>query len=391
MEKGWAQTFELIGVEDAGRARGRLEVQRTVASRRSELSATRWTLSGQTPSILGMPTSRLIDSVARTTVHRDRDELDISIARLLVEFMQAKSVTIYRLIRDDKVTRVARRVGVVRGQDELRGEDIDDLSKLPALDDFPVWRDCVCELRVVEHAATDGGWRCTFPVESEQQVVGLMEIEPRRQLRRREVDLIDAILRIVKNHLALLDYGERDTLTGLMNRKTFETSFDKLRRLKAANSSAPSAEPSWLGILDIDKFKSINDTYGHLFGDEVLLLMAGLMKRNFRGADQLFRFGGEEFVIILDRASEVGATVAFERLRASIEAYKFPQIGRVTISLGYTRVGPQDSPSSCIERADAALYYAKHHGRNNVRDYEALVETGELAPAAKKESDVELF
>jgi diguanylate cyclase (GGDEF)-like protein len=336
-----------------------------------------------------MPTSQLIDSVARTTAHRDRDELDVSIARLLVEFMQAKSVTIYRLLRDDVVTRVARRVGVVRGQEELRCEDVGDFSTLPELDDVPVWRDCVRDLRLVEHTATDGRQRCLFPIESEQRVVGLMEIEPRRLLRQREVELIGAILSIVKNHLALLDYGECDTLTGLMNRKTFESSFEKLRG-RAAKSAAASGEP-WLGVVDIDKFKSINDTYGHLFGDEVLLLVARLMKQNFRGADQLFRFGGEEFVVILDRASEAGAAIAFERLRASMEAFEFPQVGRVTISLGYARVAPQDSPTTCLERADAALYYAKHHGRNNARNYEGLVAAGEIALPAKRQNDVELF
>lgn len=337
-----------------------------------------------------MPSSRLIDSVARTTAHRDRDELDVSIARLLVEFMQAKSVTIYRLLSDEQVTRVARRVAVLRGSDELEGEDVGDLSKLPALDDFPAWRECVRELRVVNLDGTEGGARSVFPIESEQGVVGVMEIEPRRALRRREVELIIAILRIVKNHLALLDYGECDTLTGLMNRKTFESSFDKLR-LKAAKHAGANAEPSWLGVVDIDKFKSINDNYGHLFGDEVLLLVAGLMKQNFRGADQLFRFGGEEFLIILDRASDAGAAIAFERLRAGIEAYKFPQIGRVTISLGYTRIGPQDAPATCVERADAALYYAKHHGRNNVRSHEALIASGDIAPPATKQNDIELF
>lgn len=337
-----------------------------------------------------MPTSRLIASVARTTAHRDRDDLDVSIARLLVEFMQAKSVTIYRLLHDGNITRVARRVAVLRGLDELGSEDVNDLSKLPTLDDLPAWRECVRELRVVDLGTAEDSHRCVFPIENEQGVVGLMEVEPRRTLRRREVDLIIAILRIVKNHLALLDYGESDTLTGLMNRKTFESSFDKLR-LKAAKNAVANAEPSWLGVVDIDKFKSINDNYGHLFGDEVLLLVAGLMKQNFRGADQLFRFGGEEFVIILDRASEAGATVAFERLRAGIEGHKFPQIGRVTISLGYTRIGLQDTPATCVERADAALYYAKHHGRNNVRGHEALIASGEISLPEKKRDDVELF
>lgn len=82
--------------------------------------------------------------------------------------------------------------------------------------------------------------------------------------------------------------------------------------------------------------------------------------------------------------------VAFERLRRMVEEFRFPQIGQVTISLGYTRVGTTDAAGSCIERADSALYYAKHHGRNNVRSYELLVEAGELR-AGYSAADIELF
>ena len=143
-------------------------------------------------------------------------------------------------------------------------------------------------------------------------------------------------------------------------------------------------------FIDIDRFKSINDSYGHLFGDEVLLLVSQLMKRCFRGADQLFRFGGEEFVVLLDRASDAGAQIVLERLRATIEEYPFPQVGHVTISVGYTQVARHDVSTTCVERADAALYYAKSHGRNNVRNCEALVASGDIA-AKSKDSDVELF
>src|SRR5262249_34123645 len=143
-------------------------------------------------------------------------------------------------------------------------------------------------------------------------------------LQARDTNLVAGILRILKNHLALLDYGERDTLTGLLNRKTFEANFDKLRQRR--RHAPVGNEPSWLGVLDIDHFKSINDTYGHLFGDEVLLLVAQLMKQSFRAADHMFRFGGEEFVVALDRASASGAQTAFDRLRTRIASYDFPQV-----------------------------------------------------------------
>jgi diguanylate cyclase (GGDEF)-like protein len=146
-------------------------------------------------------------------------------------------------------------------------------------------------------------------------------------------------------------------LTGLLNRKTFESQFDKLRQ-RLSDAAQPFAlEPSWLALLDIDHFKAINDRHGHLFGDEVLLLTSRLMKLTLRGRDQLFRFGGEEFLIVLEHTSDSGAHVAFDRLRSAIEAYTFAQVGPVTVSVGYTRVNPMDLPTTCVERADNALYY----------------------------------
>lgn len=328
--------------------------------------------------------SALIDSVADTTLHRDRDELDRAIVSLLSRFLEADAAILYRLEMN------AGNQYLRRGVTAVRGHEVDGSSQPcepRALNEVPAWHKCVTERRAVPYSLGGGTCRTVFPIASEREVIGILELETRARLSTRDSDLVCGILRIVKNHLALLDYSESDTLTGLLNRKTFETRFGKLR---TGSGAIVKEEPSWLGIVDIDKFKSINDTYGHLFGDEVLLLVAGLLKQAFRGTDQLFRFGGEEFIIVLDRATAPGAQVAFERLRRMIEEFRFPQIGQVTISLGYTRVSPKDAAGTSIERADAALYYAKHHGRNNVRSYEALVEAGELKTGYNA-ADIELF
>jgi diguanylate cyclase (GGDEF)-like protein len=305
----------------------------------------------------------------------------------LLLHLNADSISIYRLVEAaDGQKRLARRVGFVRGGASIPPDDIHVEAQLPLLADTPIWQECVQKNHPVQYEM-GGRVRSTFPIESEREVIGLLELETHAVLEARDAELVAGILRIMRNHLALLDYGERDTLTGLLNRKTFEASFDKLR---SQVSVGKNSEPSWLGVVDIDKFKSINDSYGHLFGDEVLLLIGRLMRESFRGADHLFRFGGEEFVIVLDQATEVGADVAFNRFRASVEAFRFPQVGRVTISLGYTQIHSHDAPATCVERADAALYYAKHHGRNRLCKYETLVAQGELQPKEEK-SDIELF
>jgi diguanylate cyclase (GGDEF)-like protein len=328
----------------------------------------------------------LIDSVANTTSHRDRDDLDRAIVSLLLQFLDADQVTLYRLVEDGDTKRLQ---GAASMDCANRSTAPASIEKAPVWDERAAWRECITEQRAVQYLNTAGNSCTVFPIANDRAVIGMLEVESATAgLESRDAMLVEGILRIVKNHLALLDYGESDTLTGLLNRKTFESRFGKLR----ASSGARSAEePSWLGIADVDKFKSINDNYGHLFGDEVLLLVARLMKQAFRGADQLFRFGGEEFIIVLDRATTPGAHIAFNRARRMVEEWRFPQVGKVTISLGYTRIAPQDAAGICIERADAALYYAKRHGRNNVQSYEALVESGELKAKKSTVTDVELF
>jgi len=343
----------------------------------------------------------LLNSVAATTTHRDRDDLDHAIARLLLQFLSLHSATVLRLEDDGDSKRIVRSVSQTQRPGDVGPVAVDRNSTYPALADFPSWHKCALHNEVVQCDGADGRLMTVFPIHGGRETAGLLVIEALSPLAPRETDLVQGILGILRNHLALLDYGELDSLTGLLNRKTFESHFDKLRqRIHGAQADRPArppqahssdpGEPSWLALIDIDHFKSINDGYGHLFGDEVLLLVSQLMKRSFRGADQLFRFGGEEFVVLLDRASEPGAQIVLERLRAAIGDYPFPQVGNVTISVGYTQIDPRDISTTCVERADGALYYAKSHGRNNVQNCEALISAGAITPKSK-DGSVELF
>jgi diguanylate cyclase (GGDEF)-like protein len=329
----------------------------------------------------------LLNSVAATTTHRDRDELDRAVARLLLQFLELRAVTLVRLTDDGEIKRLARLDGAREGANMADAAAGKEVHPLPSIRQFPQWQQCISRNEIVRCTTSGNGVTTVFPINGAREAVGLLVVEAQAPLTARETDLVWGILGILRNHLALLDYGELDSLTGLLNRKTFEGHFDKLRQRMVKEHPD---EPGWLALIDIDRFKSINDGFGHLFGDEVLLLVSQLMKRSFRGADHLFRFGGEEFVVLLERASASGAQIVLERLRTTIEEYRFPQVGRVTISVGYTQIERHDVSTTCVERADAALYYAKSHGRNNVRNCESLIAAGEIA-AKSKDSEVELF
>lgn len=188
--------------------------------------------------------------------------------------------------------------------------------------------------------------------------------------------VIQALVRLYINFKDLLAASEQDRLTGLLNRRSFDA---QLARVAEASMGVPAPAPRsegaadaegvlyyWLALFDVDHFKSINDRYGHLFGDEVLLLLARLLRQCFRGEDRCFRYGGEEFAAILAPTTLQGALKATERLRKLVESYAFPRVGQVTISVGCAALTPGLGAMDVIDRADRSLYDAKHGGRNRV-------------------------
>ena len=200
---------------------------------------------------------------------------------------------------------------------------------------------------------------------------------------------IGRLLAIFRHLLAMIDRFERDALTGLLNRQSFDYRFEEpLERNRRNPRRARVGSVPWLAIADIDHFKRINDDYGHLYGDEILLLFSRLMRESFRSDDLLFRYGGEEFVLILNNTTAQGALSALERFREAIGNFAFPTVGRVTVSIGWVCAQPHALPSDLMHRADKALYHSKGNGRNQVTSYEATF--GEFEVAAR-ESPVDLF
>lgn len=194
--------------------------------------------------------------------------------------------------------------------------------------------------------------------------------------------------------------SEHDTLTGLRNRKTFDFHLSNLLEssLKSVVSTHPDdkrhtlnvEECHWIGILDIDFFKLVNDNFGHIYGDEVLLLFSKIMIESFRNSDVMFRYGGEEFVVVLSPTDKENALIVFERFRSTIEQYDFPKVGKITVSIGVSSLGPKENPAIVLENADKALYYAKENGRNQVLDYQTLLVKG-LVKEPIIDNDIVLF
>lgn len=158
-----------------------------------------------------------------------------------------------------------------------------------------------------------------------------------------------------------------DALTNLYNRRYFETTLNReFARAKRYNS------PLSLVVIDIDWFKKINDTYGHSCGDFVLKELAWMMCENFRQTDIIFRYGGEEFVILLTETPFENASIPVERLRKAVENSRFKFKGielNITISAGISSNKDIEDMGQMFDNADKALYEAKKDGRNCVRTF----------------------
>ena len=196
---------------------------------------------------------------------------------------------------------------------------------------------------------------------------------------------LQKLLTIYRNQAALLRRQHHDALTGLFNRNALDSWLGRLRR--GGRRAGDEGPPGCLAMLDIDHFKRINDSLGHLYGDEVLLILADLMRNTFRAEDLLFRYGGEEFVAVLQHTRLDTAREVLERFRQRVAQHPFPQINQVTVSIGFTAMGGEVLPTTLLDRADQALYRAKRGGRNRVCAFEDL----HLPAAEPRSPNVELF
>ena len=339
---------------------------------------------------------QLIEHLAELTGFRDRDRLDASVVRAINDVFHPHAVGIYRSIGDSGADRWLSRARMTRGETAPAADIVGtDVSALPLLDTVPERHRCLLAGEVT--TGGEAGQWTYFPIATERAVVGVLEFEAAEPLSPKDRAMIVTILRIYGNFHDLLDHSERDPLTGLLNRQTFNSALmanteddANERHVVHEQRSRDKGTAIWLGIADIDHFKRVNDNFGHPIGDEVLLLLSRLLRSSFRHHDRLYRFGGEEFVVVLTCLTENDAAAAFERLRANVEQFSFPQVGHVTVSIGFTQTGLSETPTSAFARADKALYHVKERGRNAVALFEDLVKGG-LMVEGEITGEVELF
>lgn len=300
----------------------------------------------------------VVSMIAALTDHRDIDLLESSLLKTVHELLNPDWASIYHL-----------------GNDEMPEYSLGFRNGAITRDDpGPAFSDLV-----------SGNGITAFPILSQsREILGYLLVKREPALSPDEQRLMTGMFRIYDNYLTVLRESQIDRLTGLLNRNTFDAQLDRaLGLIRQACLTKDSGEHHrktmnqtgsfWLGEIDIDHFKKINDNFGHLYGDEVLLIVARILQSNFRKTDLIYRFGGEEFVVIVYVEDRADAEMSFERLRRAIENHAFPQVGRVTISVGVTPIHEGSIPVELLGQADQALYHAKSNGRNQVCFYDTLV------------------
>jgi len=211
---------------------------------------------------------------------------------------------------------------------------------------------------------------CFYELKIVDQHLGNISLYRESAFEERELavteNMLAGLLYPLRNTLLFqqaLQSATIDPLTGVKNRAAMEGAMK--RELGMANRHGQSLS---LILLDLDHFKSVNDQYGHLIGDQVLRAVAGVAQDTIRDSDMIFRFGGEEFLVILQRTKLAGAALLAERMRRRIEELKiFPDMDmNITASLGVVALSEDETSETIFMRADNAMYRAKNNGRNRV-------------------------
>ena len=243
---------------------------------------------------------------------------------------------------------------------------IDGVPAGTTVSDTPYWRRLYSELleRRGETAAALEEMRRAFE-ELEESSKQRAETQLYRAMGRLELQRVEhekEVYRLKSEELEEL--AARDALTGLFNRRWFtarlSTEVERARRYGHALSVI---------MLDVDDFKSVNDSFGHPAGDQVLVGIADLLTQNTRGSDEVARYGGEEFAVIMPETALQEATVVCEKLRKVVAQSSWGEkedLGPVTVSIGVSEMSEGDTPGTILDRADSRLYLAKARGRNRV-------------------------
>ncbi|MEO2281754.1 GGDEF domain-containing protein [Pseudoalteromonas pernae] len=216
------------------------------------------------------------------------------------------------------------------------------------------------------------GKHCFFPMHRNGKLIGFVVAQSKVLAKLENAFVITNILNIYANQQYLLYRSRLDPLTELLNRQSFDSEVMDILQQNHLLSELGDV-PNWfLAMIDIDHFKEVNDNFGHVIGDEVIILVARMLRDSFDHKDFVFRYGGEEFTVLFRANDMQQAKQMLDACRRNIAKREFPRVKSLTVSCGFCQLIGSDMVPQLVQKADTALYAAKNGGRNQVVNFHEL-------------------
>lgn len=277
----------------------------------------------------------------------------------------------------DVLTRLTRRLSTTLSLETQLGILADELGDIVPFDSLQ-YRNRIARQDFVFATGLGGQHRCEYRLSLEGVSYGLLTLFRRRKFSDQELEGIETILgaaicplRNACQYMTIEQASLTDALTGIPNKRSLDEAL-----LRASQLSDRHHENYSLILCDLDHFKSVNDNHGHVVGDHLLRLAAECLERSLRTSDSVYRFGGEEFAVLLPHTGEKDARDVAERIRKAITKIVVDCGGgtelSVTTSCGVAMHLEGEAPEQWLARADDALYHAKRQGRNCTRVFAAI-------------------
>lgn len=295
-----------------------------------------------------------------------------------IDFNKAKIVSTYRDLtnniseNNDIVSRLTRRLQTTLDCSDIIIIFADEVKTVVSFDQMTHEASNQDTVIVGEKA---GPHSCQYNLSMDETDLGSLTFSRKKRFIEEELCIIERLastlvfpLRNAKLYQLALRAALKDELTDFGNKRALAASLHREAELAIRHNS-----PLSITMLDVDHFKAINDCYGHMAGDSILKDLAATIKKCARQSDLCFRYGGEEFLLILDNTDEKQAYLVAERIRKTVAEYSYLYNGKIiplTISLGTATFDQKETLDSFQSRADKALYKAKSEGRNIVMSSE---------------------
>jgi diguanylate cyclase (GGDEF)-like protein len=291
-----------------------------------------------------------------------------------IDFTKAKIVSTYRDLtkhlseNNDIISRLTRRLQTTLDCSDIIHMFAEEVRTLVNFDQMTHEASNQDKISIGEHA---GVHSCQYNLSMDETDLGSITFSRKKRFLEEELAIIERLagtlvfpLRNAKLYQAALRSALKDELTDFGNKRALASSLHREAELAIRHQS-----PLSIIMLDIDHFKAINDNFGHLAGDSILRDLAATIKKCARQSDLCFRFGGEEFLLILDNTDSQQALMVAERIRKTVADFTYLYNGKiipVTISIGSATFVQDETLDNFQSRADKALYAAKSQGRNRV-------------------------